>query len=220
MTSELGELSTTSETKPWETPSAQKIARDDFPNELLLIKSNMLYIPLEDLSAKAINHLKRIASFKNPEFYAKLGMRLSTYNVPRIISCAEPSDKYIALPRGCEDAITNLLDENHVSYRMNDQTELGTPTDCSYKKSDTTQQWRIIWNYSIWKNRSGYRIDSGAQSKHTYSCTYQSPARPMENPIGRILGDRLQARGYATQTWTQKSIFSFWNIGFQRKQFT
>ena len=93
----------------------------------------MLYIPLEDLSAKAINHLKRIASFKNPEFYAKLGMRLSTYNVPRIISCAEPSGKYIALPRGCEDAITNLLDENHVSYRMNDQTEFGTPISVQFK---------------------------------------------------------------------------------------
>ena len=62
--SELGELSTTSESQPWETPSAQKIVKDDFPKEILIIKSNMLYIPLDGLSAKAINHLKRIASFK------------------------------------------------------------------------------------------------------------------------------------------------------------
>ena len=146
ITSELGDLSTTSEAKPWETPSTQKIAKEDFPKELLLIKSNMLYIPLEDLSAKAINHLKRIASFKNPEFYAKLGMRLSTYNVPRIISCAEPSDKYIALPRGCEDAITNLLDENHVSYRMNDQTELGTPISVQFKGELREEQVAAIKN--------------------------------------------------------------------------
>ena len=35
-----------------------------------------------------------------------------------------------------------------------------------------------------------------------------------------IMSNAALGRGYATQTWTQKSIFSFWNIGFQRKQFT
>ena len=73
-------------------------------------------------------------------------MRLSTYNVPRIISCAEPSDKYIALPRGCEDAITNLLDENHVSYRMNDQTELGTPISVQFKGELREEQVAAIKN--------------------------------------------------------------------------
>ena len=86
--SELGELSTTSESKPWETPVPQKIAHNDFPANPVLIRSNMLYIPLQGFSAKVVNHLKRIASFKNPEFYARQGMRLSTYNIPRIISCA------------------------------------------------------------------------------------------------------------------------------------
>ena len=59
--SELGELSTTSETKPWETPIPQKITHNDFPASLVLIRSNILYIPLQGFSAKAVNHLKRIA---------------------------------------------------------------------------------------------------------------------------------------------------------------
>ena len=69
--SDLGELSTTSESKPWETPVPQKITPNDFPANPILIRSNMLYIPLSGFSARAINHLKRIASFKNPEFYAR-----------------------------------------------------------------------------------------------------------------------------------------------------
>lgn len=120
--SELGELSTTSESTPWETPVPQKITPNDFPANPILIRSNMLYIPLSGFSARAINHLKRIASFKNPEFHARQGMRLSTYNIPRIISCADMEEDYIALPRGCEDAVVVLLKDNQVSYRIEDKT--------------------------------------------------------------------------------------------------
>lgn len=50
-------------------------------------------------------NLKRIAAFRNPEFFAKQGMRLPTYNIPRIISCAEITDDYLIMPRGCEDLV-------------------------------------------------------------------------------------------------------------------
>lgn len=131
--SELGELSTTSESTPWETPVPQKITPNDFPANLVLIRSNMLYIPLSGLSAKVVNHLKRIASFKNPEFYARQGMRLSTYNIPRIISCADMEEDYIALPRGCEDAVVTLLKDNQVSYRIEDKTNHGENVTVRFK---------------------------------------------------------------------------------------
>ena len=131
--SELGELTTTSESKPWETPVPQKIAHNDFPANPVLIRSNMLYIPLQGFSAKAVNHLKRIASFKNPEFYARQGMRLSTYNIPRIISCANMEEDYIALPRGCEDAVIALLESNQVAYRIEDKTNHGENITVKFK---------------------------------------------------------------------------------------
>ena len=132
-TSELGELSTTSESKPWETPVPQKITPNDFPANLVLIRSNMLYVPLSGLSARVINHLKRIASFKNPEFYARQGMRLSTYNIPHIISCADMKEDYIALPRGCEDAVVTLLKDNQVSCRIEDKTNHGENVTVRFK---------------------------------------------------------------------------------------
>ena len=131
--SELGELSTTSESKPWETPVPQKIAHNDFPANPVLIRSNMLYIPLQGFSAKVVNHLKRIASFKNPEFYARQGMRLSTYNIPRIISCADMEEDYIALPRGCEDAVVAILEGNQVDYRVEDKTNHGENIAVAFK---------------------------------------------------------------------------------------
>ena len=93
----------------------------------------MLYIPLSGLSARVVNHLKRIASFKNPEFYARQGMRLSTYNIPHIISCADMKEDYIALPRGCEDAVVTLLKDNQVSYRIEDKTNHGENVTVRFK---------------------------------------------------------------------------------------
>lgn len=144
--SELGELSTTSESKPWETPVPQKISHNDFPANPVLIRSNMLYIPLQGFSAKVINHLKRIASFKNPEFYARQGMRLSTYNIPRIISCADMGDDYIALPRGCEDAVVALLEGNQVAYRVEDKTNYGENITVEFKGKLREEQKAAITN--------------------------------------------------------------------------
>ena len=121
----LGDLSKTSENKPWEVPKATKIEKSDFSSEIVITRSNMLYIPLGQLSSKVLNHLRRIASFRNPEFYSKQALRLSTYQTPRIISCADLTDEYLALPRGCEDAVTTLLKEKNVAYRFEDKTNHG-----------------------------------------------------------------------------------------------
>ena len=121
----LGELSKTSERKPWEVPVPTKIERSDFSSEVVVTMSNMLYIPLSHLSSKVLNHLRRIASFRNPEFYSKQALRLSTYQTPRIISCADIDDEYLALPRGCEDAVIALLREKDVPYRIEDKCNHG-----------------------------------------------------------------------------------------------
>jgi superfamily II DNA or RNA helicase len=138
--SELGELSTTNEAKPWELPALPELSTEDFPKEIEIVKSNALYIPLKDLSSKVLNYIKRIASFKNPEFYARQGMRFSTYNVPRIISCADIMDEYIALPRGCEDAIIDLLQIRKVNYRIEDKTNCGESISVSFNGELRSEQ--------------------------------------------------------------------------------
>ena len=121
----LGDLSKTSENKPWEVPATNKIVQTDFTSEIVITKSNMLYITLNQLSSKVLNHLRRIASFRNPEFYSKQALRLSTYSTPRIISCAELTEEHLALPRGCEDAVVELLKEKGVAFRLDDKTNHG-----------------------------------------------------------------------------------------------
>lgn len=129
---DMGEMSKSSENKPWETPQAHNLKSADFPDSLCIVKSNMLYIESAGLSAKFVNHLKRIASFKNPEFHSRQAMRLSTFNTPRVICCADFEDNYIALPRGCENAITTLLNEHNVKYNTVDKTNHGQPITADF----------------------------------------------------------------------------------------
>lgn len=97
---DFGTLATSSENKPWEIPVVQDVSQEDFNGRLIIHKSDRIYIPLKSISDKASNHLKHIAAFKNPEFYSKQAMRISTYNIPRIICRADFTDEYLAMPRG------------------------------------------------------------------------------------------------------------------------
>ena len=122
---ELGKLVSESDSKPWETKKKIKITHGDFPVVLNIVRANMLYIPTAELSANAKNQIKRLAAFKNPDFYRAQAMRLPIYDKPRIICTADITEDYIAIPRGCEDALCKLLDEADVSYTIEDKTKMG-----------------------------------------------------------------------------------------------
>lgn len=141
---ELGKLSMSSENKPWVTPLPQNITQEDFQAKVEIIKADKLYIPLKAVSAKVLNHLKRIAAFKNPEFYSKQALRLSTYAIPRIISCFDITNEYLAMPRGCEDATLSFLNDNAVTYTIIDKTNHGNKISVSFQGEEREEQLEAI----------------------------------------------------------------------------
>lgn len=141
---ELGKLSMSSENKPWVTPLPQNITHEDFHAKVEIIKADKLYIPLKAVSAKVLNHLKRIAAFKNPDFYSKQALRLSTYAIPRIISCFDITNEYLAMPRGCEDAIRSFLNDNAVTYTITDKTNHGNKISVSFQGEEREEQLEAI----------------------------------------------------------------------------
>ena len=140
----LGELSKTCEAKPWETPQMDATQSEDNPKQIVLTRANMLYIPLASLSAKCVNVFKRIAAFRNPEFYEKQGMRLSTYNIPRIISCSEMTDDYLALSRGCEDAVCDILTQHGVKVAISDKTNHGHNINVTFRGELREEQQKAM----------------------------------------------------------------------------
>lgn len=141
---DFGTLATSSENKPWEIPVVQDVSQEDFNGRLIIHKSDRIYIPLKSISDKASNHLKHIAAFKNPEFYSKQAMRISTYNIPRIICRADFTDEYLAMPRGCEDVIIDMLYSLKIDYEIVNNTNHGKPIGVTFKGKERNEQLDAI----------------------------------------------------------------------------
>ena len=101
-----------------ETPWKRSTLDDDkklpppLPDSLTITLANRLYFEKAALPQALANRLIRLAAFQNPEFYKAQAMRLSVWNKPRIIGCAENFPRHIALPRGCLEAAQCLLRDN------------------------------------------------------------------------------------------------------------
>ena len=113
-----------SKLKPW-VQQTTELKKDDFSGTIKIVKSGMLYIEKTGLSQRALNTLKRYAAFKNPAFYKAQAMRISTYGKPRIISCSNDFQDYLALPRGCENEVMQTLNELKVIPEIKDETASG-----------------------------------------------------------------------------------------------
>lgn len=130
---ELGDLQITAgdEVKPWE-PSRFNWAREDVPERIELVRANMLYIKKAGFSQRALNIMKRLAAFKNPEFFKAQAMRMPTYDKPRIISCSDEMKEYLCLPRGCDADLVNLLSDAGVQTDWSDHTNPGKSIKVSF----------------------------------------------------------------------------------------
>jgi hypothetical protein len=145
--SELGDLrpSEDEERKPWERSKIiHRLSKSDFPESIQITTANMLYIPKDGFSQKALNTIKRLAAFKNPDFYKTQAMRFPTFNKPRVISLSEETHMYLGLPRGCRDDLGDLLDEAKVGIEWIDETYQGQAIEVAFNGELRDEQVEAI----------------------------------------------------------------------------
>jgi hypothetical protein len=118
---------------PWkrENKSAQKLA-GLMPKSLTVTLANLIYFEKAGLPQALANRLIRLAAFQNPEFYKAQAMRMSVWDKPRVIGCAENYPQHIALPRGCLDVALSLLRDNRVACELQDERFGGEPIDVAF----------------------------------------------------------------------------------------
>ncbi|WP_455231072.1 TOTE conflict system archaeo-eukaryotic primase domain-containing protein [Geopseudomonas aromaticivorans] len=119
--------------EPWKasSPNARTLACQ-LPKSLTITLANLIYFDKAELPPPLANRLIRLAAFQNPEFYKAQAMRLSVWNKPRVIGCAENFPKHIALPRGCLDAALDLLSENGIEPIIHDERHAGAALKASF----------------------------------------------------------------------------------------
>ncbi len=121
---------------PWTLPPSRKkkdeVISGPLPAKVRVVRSNLVFVETEGLPSAMLNWLHRLAAFQNPEFYRAQAMRLSTFDKPRVIRCAEEFPKHVALPRGCLGEIIALLESHKVALDLDDQRFVGLPLDVTF----------------------------------------------------------------------------------------
>ena len=94
------------------------------------------------ISHRALNLLKRLAAFNNPEFYKAQAMRMpiNKKKIPRIISCSDETEDYLCLPRGCETDLKAFFAELKIEPEFIDETNHGRSIDVEFKGSLRDEQ--------------------------------------------------------------------------------
>jgi superfamily II DNA or RNA helicase len=118
---------------PWKRATAlAKKLPGKMPESLAVTQANLIYFEKAQLPQTLTNRLIRLAAFQNPEFYKAQAMRMSVWDKPRVIGCAENFPQHIALPRGCLDAVSELLRDNGIRIELNDERFTGEPVDVRF----------------------------------------------------------------------------------------
>jgi superfamily II DNA or RNA helicase len=119
--------------EPWKRQSTiPKKISVAMPKALNVTLANLIYFEKKDLPQPLVNRLIRLAAFQNPAFYKAQAMRMSVWDKPRIIGCAENYPQHIALPRGCRDAAQDLLLENDILCNLSDERFEGEPFNVDF----------------------------------------------------------------------------------------
>ena len=107
---------------PWkrEAPALKRLA-GKLPESLTVTLADQIYFEKAQLPQVLANRLIRLAAFQNPEFYRAQAMRLSVWDKPRVIGNAENYPRHIALPRGCLEAVQQLLRDNDIRCDLRDE---------------------------------------------------------------------------------------------------
>ena len=123
--------------RPWEAPPSRQAAErpltQPLPEQVDVVLADQVYLRKADLTPGLKGRLLSLAAFQNPEFYKAQAMRLNTFGKPRVICCAEDTPDFLALPRGCLDALGVLLQENGIRSVIQDERFRGTPLDVHFQ---------------------------------------------------------------------------------------
>ncbi|WAB98138.1 MULTISPECIES: DEAD/DEAH box helicase family protein [Pseudomonas] len=121
------------EAEPWkQREQTSQSLTCSLPATLKVTLANLIYFEKSQLPQPLANRLIRLAAFQNPDFYKAQAMRLSVWNKPRVIGCAQNFPQHIGIPRGCWDSVLDLLNEYKITPQLQDERFAGVSLDVDF----------------------------------------------------------------------------------------
>jgi superfamily II DNA or RNA helicase len=189
--------------KPWRTPTLLRSKLPGLmPMSLSVTLANLVYLEKERIPQPLLNRLIRLAAFPNPEFFRAQAMRFPVWDKPRVIGCAENYPRHVGLPRGCLDAVKDLLRENDIACEVQDERAPGQPLDVSFAGTLRSDQETAV--------SAMLRHDTGVLSAPTaFGKTVTAAALIARRGVNTLV---LVHRTELMQQWRER-LQAFLNVG-------
>lgn len=111
---------------PWESAKLRpklKAAAEEITVDVF----DKIYFRLADLTVGLKNALTKLVTFHNPMFYQLQALNKFVGRTPRFLTMAGPFNRdYFCLPRGVLTEVTELLEDNEISFDLRDRRAAGT----------------------------------------------------------------------------------------------
>jgi superfamily II DNA or RNA helicase len=131
---------------PWSRPPS--LARErvaiagPLPATLHVVLAQRVFVERDGIPPAVATEIRRLASFQNPVFFEKQAMRFSTGGIPRIVTCAEESERHLSLPRGCLPDLRELAAAHGIRVEVQDERFGGRPLDVRFQGTLAGEQPR------------------------------------------------------------------------------
>lgn len=102
------------------------------PKSLTIRLEDKIYIPRSRIPIQLQIMLTKLTWFKNLKFFLAQNQGLSTWNIPRIVSCDDNTLTELAYPRGCLDGVLEILKAQKIKVKIKDERFGGHLIDVSF----------------------------------------------------------------------------------------
>lgn len=120
---------------PWRPARllSDRLTGESLPKSVSATLAGRLYIRQDGLPAPLFDSVRRLATFSNPQFLERQRLRLSTARTPRVIACFEQTGDFLALPRGCLEPLSDVLEGLSVRLELSDERTDGASLDAAFE---------------------------------------------------------------------------------------
>ena len=116
--------------KPWD--KTKHFQKEDVDGVMQITLSNGVYVDTVNLQPRIQNQIRRMAAFSNPVFYKNQAMGLSNFENYRYIYLGSDEGRFIKVPRGILENITEACEKGGITYEIEDRRSKGHPIHAEF----------------------------------------------------------------------------------------
>ncbi len=121
---------------PWRRSDSrgrvESISPADLPAQLAITLADGIYIERLNLPQPLVYAIARLAAFANPHWHELERVHRSTWKIARYVDKSQLLPRYIRVPRGCTEAVLELLGGYPIELRIQDERIHGLSLQSSF----------------------------------------------------------------------------------------